>query len=70
MVSITYRSAAVGMRGAIIKAYQRLPDHGVWIIEGLHLSEIEAGRREMICLPIRLGRRDAGLAHAMVKRRY
>jgi arylformamidase len=31
-----------------------LLSHGVVILEGLNLSEVPAGRYELICLPLRL----------------
>jgi arylformamidase len=55
--------------GTIIRTHQALLSHSVWIIEGLNLSEVEEGNYEMMCLPVRLERGDAGLARAIVRRR-
>jgi kynurenine formamidase len=31
---------------------------GIWVIEGLDLSEVEPGEYELICLPIKVHRSD------------
>jgi arylformamidase len=49
------------------ETHETLLNNGVYIIEGLNLSEVKAGRYELICLPILLERGDAGSARAIVK---
>lgn len=41
--------------------------HGIPIIEGLNLQEIEAGKYELICLPLRLVDADGSPCRAMLK---
>jgi len=41
--------------------------NGIYVIEGLNLSKVKAGRYELICLPLLLERGDAGPARAIVR---
>jgi arylformamidase len=47
--------------------HQILLENGVYIIEGINLSKVKAGRYELICLPILLERGDAGSARAILR---
>ena len=49
------------------ETHETLLNNGVYIIEGLDLSKVKAGRYELICLPILLERGDAGSARAIVR---
>jgi len=40
---------------------------GIWIIEGLDLSAVGAGRYELICLPVRMHAADGAPARAIVR---
>jgi len=40
---------------------------GIWIIEGLDLSAVRAGRYEMICLPVKLHGSDGAPARALLR---
>jgi arylformamidase len=40
---------------------------GIYVIEGLDLSNVKAGRYELVCLPLRLERGDAGPARAILR---
>jgi arylformamidase len=40
---------------------------GVWIIEGLDLSRVRAGRYELICLPLRIPGADGAPARAVLR---
>ena len=40
---------------------------GVWVIEGLNLSEIEPGEYELICLPIKVQEGDGAPARAILR---
>ena len=40
---------------------------GVWIIEGLNLSRVKAGRYELICLPLRIWHGDGAPARAILR---
>ncbi|HEX2729278.1 MAG TPA: cyclase family protein [Rubrobacteraceae bacterium] len=41
---------------------------GIWVIEGLDLSEIEPGEYEFVCLPIKVERSDGAPARAILRR--
>jgi arylformamidase len=43
-------------------------DNGIYILEAVDLSDAEPGEYELICLPIKLERGDAGLARAILRR--
>ena len=49
-------------------AHHVLLGSGVIIIEGLNLSEVEAGQYEMYCLPLRLAGADGAPARVVLKR--
>jgi arylformamidase len=40
---------------------------GIWIIEGLDLSAVQAGHYEMICLPVKLHGSDGAPARAILR---
>jgi arylformamidase len=42
---------------------------GVWIIEGLRLAGVAAGRYELLCLPLRLAGAEGAPARALLRRR-
>jgi arylformamidase len=41
----------------------------VWIIEGLRLAGVAAGRYELLCLPLRLAGAEGAPARALLRRR-
>src|SRR3954469_25817408 len=49
-------------------AHHALLGSGVIIIEGLNLSEVEAGQYEMYCLPLRVAGADGAPARVVLKR--
>jgi arylformamidase len=50
------------------RIHRILLEGGIWIIEGLDLSLAEAGRYEMICLPVKLHDSDGAPARAILRR--
>ncbi len=40
---------------------------GIWIIEGLNLSQVQAGEYDLICLPIKMRGREGAPARAVVR---
>jgi arylformamidase len=40
---------------------------GIWIIEGLNLGAVEAGRYELICLPLKIQGGDGAPARAILR---
>jgi arylformamidase len=49
------------------RIHRILLDAGIWIIEGLDLSAVSAGRYELICLPVKLHESDGAPARAIVR---
>jgi arylformamidase len=49
------------------KIHRTLLSAGIWIIEGLDLSAVRAGRYEMICLPVKLHGSDGAPARALLR---
>jgi arylformamidase len=49
------------------RAHRLLLGAGVWILEGLHLTDIEPGEYDLVCLPLRLEGADGAPARAMVR---
>lgn len=47
--------------------HEILLGNGVYVIEGINLSEVKAGDYELICLPLRVERGDAGPARAILR---
>lgn len=55
------------LQSEVKETHQALLRQGVWIIEGLNLSGVKPGNYELICLPIKLEKGDAGLARAIIR---
>jgi arylformamidase len=54
-------------RDSIRDTHSILLENGVYIIEGINLEKVKAGRYELICLPLLLERGDAGPARAILR---
>jgi arylformamidase len=65
-VGVDYLSVG-GYRADGAKIHRTLLEAGIWIIEGLNLSAVRAGRYEMICLPVKLHGSDGAPARAILK---
>jgi arylformamidase len=65
-VGIDYLSVG-GYEADGAKIHRILLDAGIWIIEGLDLSQVRAGRYEMICLPVKLHDSDGAPARAILR---
>jgi arylformamidase len=66
-VGIDYLS--IGPYGKVgDETHRILLEAGIWIIEGLNLSMVEAGRYDLICLPIVLAGCDGAPARAIVRK--
>lgn len=50
------------------ETHQALLGGGIWIIEGLNLSQAEAGIYDLICLPLRIVGGDGAPARAILRR--
>jgi arylformamidase len=51
----------------LIEVHETLLGKGVWVLEAIDLSKVEAGPCELICLPLRLKGGDASPARAIVR---
>jgi arylformamidase len=65
-VGIDYLSVA-GYYADGARIHRILLDAGIWIIEGLDLSAVPAGRYELICLPVKLHDSDGAPARAILR---
>ncbi len=66
VVGIDYLSVG-GFKGDIVETHHILLKAGVWIIEGLDLSQVKPGRYELICLPLKLKQGDGAPARAILR---
>ena len=65
-VGVDYLSVG-GYRSDGATIHKILLGAGIWIIEGLDLSPVTAGRYEMICLPVKLHGSDGAPARAILR---
>ena len=65
-VGVDYLSVG-GFRRDGRETHHALLGAGIWIIEGLDLSEVAPGNYEMICLPLRVLRSDGAPARAVLR---
>jgi len=65
-VGIDYLSVG-GYRVDGARIHHILLSAGIWIIEGLDLSDVPAGRYEMVCLPLKLHGGDGAPARAILR---
>ena len=50
-----------------VETHQALLEAGIWVIEGLDLSQVEPGEYELICLPLKVERGDGAPARAVLR---
>lgn len=50
-----------------VETHHALLDAGIWLIEGLNLSEVEPGKYELICLPLKIEDADGAPARAILR---
>lgn len=67
LVGIDYLSIGEFHHGA--EAHLALLSAGVWIVEGLDLTGVDAGDYDLVCLPLRLEGADGAPARVMIRRR-
>ena len=68
VVGIDYLSIGkYGDRESLRETHRILLDSGVYIIEGINLAKVKAGRYELLCLPILLENGDAASARAILR---
>ena len=67
LVGIDYLSVG-GYEVDGAEIHRILLDKEIWIIEGLDLSNVQPGRYDLICLPLKMGGGDGAPARAVLKR--
>jgi arylformamidase len=67
-VGIDYMSVG-GFESDMEETHRALLGAGIWVIEGLDLSDVEPGDYELICLPLKIAGGDGAPARAVVRRR-
>jgi len=66
-IGIDYLSIGA-YEGDGVETHQILLGAGVWVIEGLHLTHLEPGNYELICLPLKILGGDGAPARAVVRK--
>ncbi len=67
VVGVDYLSVGA-YKGGGAAVHQTLLGHGVWIIEGLDLSQVEEGAYDLVCLPLKIENGDGSPARAILRR--
>ncbi len=67
VVGVDYLSVGA-YRGGGAAVHETLLRHGVWIIEGLNLSQVEEGTYDLVCLPLKIENGDGSPARAILRR--
>ncbi|GAC1305398.1 MAG: hypothetical protein NVSMB27_44150 [Ktedonobacteraceae bacterium] len=65
-VGIDYLSVG-GFTKDGVETYHVLLEAGIWLIEGLNLSEVVPGIYELICLPLKIVDADGAPARAILR---
>jgi arylformamidase len=65
-VGIDYLSVG-GFHRDGVETHEALLEAGIWIVEGLDLSQVEPGEYDLVCLPIKVERSDGAPARAILR---
>ena len=65
-VGIDYLSVGGFVRDGV-ETHRTLLEAGIWVIEGLDLSQVAPGKYELICLPLKVERGDGAPARAILR---
>ena len=66
-VGIDYLSIG-GFHDDLVETHETILGAGIWVIEGLDLSQIEPGSYEMVCLPLKLAAVEGSPARVVLRR--
>ena len=66
-VGVDYLSVG-GYETDSAETHQALLGAGIWLIEGLNLANVEPGKYELVCLPLKLVGSDGAPARAVLRR--
>jgi len=67
LIGVDYMSVGSYKRGGA-DVHRTLLSAGIWLIEGLDLSAVTAGKFDLICLPLRLAGAEGAPARAILRR--
>ncbi|MBI2869274.1 MAG: cyclase family protein [Chloroflexi bacterium] len=67
LVGVDYLSVGSFQEGEMVHSI--LLEAGIWVVEGLDLARVSAGRYELICLPLKIQDGDGAPARAIVRPR-
>ncbi|MBI4296697.1 MAG: cyclase family protein [Chloroflexi bacterium] len=67
LVGIDYLSVGSFKRGDGTRVHQMLLSNNIILIEGLNLSQVNPGKYELVCLPLRLEAGDGAPARAILR---
>ena len=67
-IGIDYLSVGGYQRDGV-ECHQILLGAGIWIIEGLNLTKVRAGKYEIICLPVKMRNGDGAPARAVLRQK-
>jgi len=65
-IGIDYLSVG-GFREDGVETHRALLEAGIWVVEGLDLSEVEPGEYELVCLPVKVRGSDGAPARAILR---
>lgn len=65
-IGIDYLSIG-GYKGNVVQVHDIILKAGIWVIEGLNLSKVQAGSYELNCLPIKIAGSDGAPARALLR---
>ena len=65
-IGIDYLSVG-GFHRDGVETHEALLNAGIWVIEGLDLSQVESGEYELVCLPIKVERSDGAPARTILR---
>lgn len=68
LIGVDYLSVGL-FEGDGAETHRTLMSNGVWIVEGLDLSEVEDGEYDLVCLPLRIAGADGSPVRAALRRR-
>jgi arylformamidase len=66
LIGIDYLSVG-GFRADGADTHQALLKAGIWLVEGLNLKEVRAGKYQLICLPLKIDGGDGAPARALLR---
>ena len=65
-VGVDYLSVG-GYKQDAVETHEALLGAGIWVIEGLNLSSVEAGEYDLVCLPLKLVGAEGSPARAILR---